>query len=45
MQRLGVESISTRNKSFVSGYVRNGKRYLTWDWWPSGYEMADLGGH
>lgn len=42
VRRIGVERISTHNKNFVSEFVRNGKRYMTWDWWPSGFEMADL---
>jgi len=36
---LGVTKISTSHKNFNSVYYRNGKKFQTWDWWPTGYEL------
>ncbi|HXE71814.1 MAG TPA: hypothetical protein VNO81_04055 [Candidatus Nitrosotenuis sp.] len=35
VQELGITSISTSHNAFKSTCIRNGKRTLTWDWWPT----------
>ncbi|HXE73648.1 MAG TPA: hypothetical protein VNO81_13385 [Candidatus Nitrosotenuis sp.] len=39
VQDLGISEISLRHKNFKSTYVRNGKTYTMWDWWPSLHEL------
>jgi len=31
----GITALSLNQKSFVSSFVRNGKTFKMWDWWPS----------
>lgn len=40
VQSWGVQKISTDHKNFTSVYYRNGKKYKTWDWWPTGFEVV-----
>lgn len=35
VQSLGITSISLHRRNFKSTFVRNGKTYTAWEWWPS----------
>jgi hypothetical protein len=35
LKDAGITSLSLNQKSFVSSFVRNGKAFKMWDWWPS----------
>ncbi len=35
VQQLGITEISDHFHNMKSWYIRNGKKYDTWDWWPS----------
>ncbi len=36
---LGITSINTKHKGFVSSFEMNGKTQKMWDWWPSAAEL------
>ncbi len=36
---LGITSINTNHKAFVSSFEMNGKTQKMWDWWPSAAEL------
>jgi hypothetical protein len=42
VQDLAITSISLKEKGFVSSYVRNGKTYKMWDWWPTAMELEKV---
>lgn len=39
---LGITSIDTNHKGFVSSFEINGKKQLCWDWWPNAFELRTM---
>jgi hypothetical protein len=42
VQQLGITEISDQHKNMKSWYIRNGKKYDTWDWWPSVFMLRKM---
>lgn len=43
LKDAGITSLSLNQKDFVSSFVRNGKTYKMWDWWPTAIELRKIG--
>lgn len=39
VQEWGITKVWTRHDKFRSLYERDGKKYFSWDWWPSVLEI------
>ena len=39
---LGITSINTNHKGFVSSFEINGKTQKCWDWWPNAFELRTI---
>jgi len=38
----GITSMSLKNQNFVGSFVRNGKTFKMWDWWPTALELSKV---
>ena len=38
----GITSINVRQANYMSTFVRNGKTYKMWDWWPTAMELRKV---
>jgi len=38
----GITSMGLKNKNFIGSFVRNGKTFKMWDWWPSTLELSKV---
>jgi len=43
LKDAGITSLSLDQKAFVSSFVRNGKSFKMWDWWPTCMEAQIVG--
>lgn len=42
VEELGITSISLVTKDFAGTFVRNGKTYKIWSWWPNLYDLSEI---